>query len=275
MSRTPTDEPFAHLSIAALRARFADRPPTRAEWTQLDQDERAGVRDLSRRLRARQEAEKEEARRFAARLSFEREHWDAGRTLVAGCDEAGVSPLAGPVVAAAVILRADDPIRGVDDSKALDPKARETLADEIRRRALCWAVGQASPEEIDALNPYHAGLLAMRRALEGLSPRPEHVLLDARIVPEFPVPQTRIVKGDALSLSIGAASILAKTHRDALMCDYDRQFPGYGFAVHKGYPVKAHVEALRKLGPCPIHRRSYTPVREAMGLVPSQERLFG
>jgi ribonuclease HII len=132
-----------------------------------------------------------------------------------------------------------------------------------------------SAAEIDQINIYRAGLLAMRRALEGLSPRPQHVLLDARKVPEFLVPQTPIIKGDALSLTIGAASIIAKTHRDGLLAELDRRYPGYGFAVHKGYPVTAHVEALRRLGPCPEHRRSFAPVREVIEGGPRQRELFG
>src|SRR5262249_10861222 len=153
----------------------------------------------------------------------------------------------------------DERIREVNDSKQLDAATRERLAIEIKARAVSWGVGIVEPEEIDRINIYRAGLLAMRRALEQLSPVPQHVLLDARRVPEFDVPQTPIIKGDALSLTIGAASILAKTHRDGLLVALDAKYPGYGLAEHKGYPVPAHVEALRRLGPSEIHRKSFAP----------------
>lgn len=273
MSR-PLAEELAHLSVVEVRARFDGREPTRAEWDALKADGRAGVRAVVERIEHARKKEAAESRRLHTRQKFERELWERGLTLVAGCDEAGVSPLAGPVVAGAVILKVDDRIRGVDDSKVLDRETRERLAVEIRLRAVCWAVGVVGPEEIDALNIYRASLLAMRRALEGLSCRPEHVLLDARRVPEFVVPQTPIIKGDALSHTIGAASILAKTHRDGLLVALDAEFPGYGFAVHKGYPVPAHFEALRRLGPCAIHRRSFAPVREAMAGAAHQGELF-
>ncbi len=275
MARTTMRETLAGLPVGALAARFAQEEPTAAEWSALRDDPRAGVAALVERLEARRRRAAEASRDLERRLSYERDLWAQGLTLVAGCDEAGVSPLAGPVVAGAVILRPRDAIPGVDDSKKLSPKAREVLAGVIRERAVAWATGLATPEEIDRLNPYHASLLAMQRALEALAPRPQHVLVDARLVRAFAVPQTPIVKGDALSLTIGAASILAKTTRDRLMGDLDAQYPGYGFADHKGYPVAAHVEALRRLGPCPVHRRSFAPVREALGLVPQQTALFG
>jgi ribonuclease HII len=220
------------------------------------------------------EREAAESRRIAQKLTFERELWGSGLELVAGCDEAGMSPLAGPVVAAAVILRREAPIRGVDDSKVLSESTRDRLAVRIKGEAVCWAVGMTSPAEIDEINVYQAGLLAMRRALEGLSERPQHVLMDARRVPEFLVPQTPLIKGDARSITIGAASIIAKTTRDRLMRELDTTYPGYGFAVHKGYPVKAHVEALRRLGVCAIHRRSFAPVREVLEGGPRQRALF-
>jgi ribonuclease HII len=268
-------EELASLRVGELRARFAGREPTRAEWEALQADTRAGAVAVARSIEKRRKREAAESRRLYLRLKFERVLWEQGLELVAGCDEAGMSPLAGPVVAGAVILRKDDRIREVDDSKALSAKQRERLAEEIRARAVSWAVGVASAQEIDTINIKRAGLLAMLRALQGLSPRPQHCLMDAFRVKEFAVPQTPIIKGDALSLSIGAASILAKTHRDGLLVALDRQYPGYGFSIHKGYPVTAHVEALRRLGPCPEHRRSFAPVREAMGGGPRQADLFG
>lgn len=267
-------EELAALGVDELKARFADREPTRTELAALKEDSRAGARAVVERYAAGRAREAKESRRIYERLKFERALWDDGLEHVAGCDEAGMSPLAGPVVAAAAILRKDDPIRGVDDSKKLSPKQREELAVEIKARAVAWGIGVVTPQEIDEINIYRAGLLAMHRALSALTPRPDHVLLDARRVPEFAVPQTPIIKGDAKSLSIGAASILAKTHRDGLLVELDRRYPGYGFAEHKGYPVAAHVEALRRLGVCPEHRRTFAPVREVLDGGPRQRTLF-
>jgi ribonuclease HII len=201
-------------------------------------------------------------------LRFEQALWSAGTLHVAGVDEAGMSPLAGPVYAAAVIFAPGSRLADVDDSKKLDRASRERLAIEIKATAVAWAVGSAAPHEIDEINIYHAGLLAMRRAVEGLAVAPQHLLVDARRLAMLAIPQERIVKGDTLSLSIAAASILAKTARDDLMRELDARYPGYGFAKHKGYPVKEHYAALARLGACEIHRRSFGPVREVLGLPP-------
>jgi len=225
-------------------------------------------------IRGRREKNRSEGQRLRNLLRFEVELWDAGHLHVAGVDEAGMAPLAGPVVAAAVILPHRYKLRGIDDSKMLDAETRERMALELKREAVAWAVGVAEVEEIDRLNIYHAGLLALRRALLGLATTPTFVLVDARRIPECSVPQRGIVHGDALSLTIAAASILAKTTRDAHMADLDGRFPGYGFAAHKGYPTPQHEAALRALGACPIHRRSFAPVRQALGLDPIQELLF-
>lgn len=197
-------------------------------------------------------------------LRRERELWAAGVRRVAGVDEAGMGPLAGPVVAAAVVFPEEVGLRGVDDSKKLTEAARLRLAETIKQRARAWAVVAVEPAEIDRLNIYQAGLEAMRRALAGVAA--EHVLVDGRQIPGLELPQERIVRGDATCHAIAAASILAKTERDALMRDYDAAFPGYGFSDHKGYPTASHRAAIKKLGPCPIHRRSFT-------LLP-QPRLF-
>jgi ribonuclease HII len=156
----------------------------------------------------------------------------------------------------------------VDDSKKLDAATRDQLATEIKRTAIAWSVAFAEVEEIDTINIYWAGVLAMRRAVEGLSKKPQHLLLDARRLKDVAIPQQAIVKGDCKSLSIAAASILAKTARDALMHRLDAKHPGYGFAKHKGYPVREHLFALNRLGASPVHRRSFTPVREVLGLPP-------
>lgn len=177
---------------------------------------------------------------------------------IAGVDEVGRGPLAGSVITAAVILAA--PIEGITDSKLLTPLKRKQLALEIRERALCYAYGRAEVEEIDKLNIHHATLLAMKRAIEALSICPAQVLVDGLYTPKVTMPCQAIVKGDSLITEIGAASILAKVYRDEEMEQMDKLYPGYGFAKHKGYPTADHRAALKKLGPCAIHRRSYAPV---------------
>jgi ribonuclease HII len=185
--------------------------------------------------------------------------------LVAGVDEAGRGPLAGPVVAAAVILDDLKPIKGLNDSKKLGPRTRERLFDEIRAKALCCCIAQASVEEIDALNILQATLLAMRRAVEGLRLKPTKVLVDGNRLPVLKVPAEAIVKGDAKVKAISAASILAKVYRDRLCAELHAQHPQYGFDGHKGYPTPEHLAALRAHGACPQHRRSFAPVRDVLG----------
>ena len=188
--------------------------------------------------------------------------------LVAGVDEAGRGPLAGPVVAAAVILDDLAPIKGLKDSKVLTERARERLFDEIRARALCCSIAQASVEEIDALNILQATLLAMRRAVDGLRLRPHKVLVDGNRLPTLPMAAEAIVKGDSKVAAISAASILAKVHRDRLCLELHAQHPQYGFATHKGYPTAAHLAALRAHGACMQHRRSFAPVRAVLAKAP-------
>ncbi len=184
--------------------------------------------------------------------------------LVAGVDEAGRGPLAGPVVAAAVILDDRQPIAGLADSKVLSPRKRERLFDEIRAKALACCIAEASVEEIDRLNILQASLLAMRRAVEGLRLVPRRVLVDGNQLPALNMPAAAIVSGDAKVPAISAASILAKVYRDRLCLALDRDYPDYGFAAHKGYPTAAHLAALRQHGACPVHRRSYAPVRAVL-----------
>jgi ribonuclease HII len=183
--------------------------------------------------------------------------------LVAGVDEAGRGPLAGPVVAAAVILDDLQPIKGLADSKTLSPGRREKLFDQIRARALCCSIASASAEEIDRLNILQATLLAMRRAVEGLRLVPQRVLVDGNQVPRLQMPVAAIVRGDAKVAAISAASILAKVQRDRLCRELHERFPCYGFAAHKGYPTPQHLAALQQHGPCAEHRRSFAPVRAA------------
>lgn len=185
--------------------------------------------------------------------------------LVAGVDEAGRGPLAGPVIAAAVILSADQPIEGLKDSKKLTARRREQLAIEIREKAAAYSIASASVEEIDELNILRATLLAMKRAVDGLEPQPTRVLVDGNRAPVLPGVQVKtIIDGDNLEPAIAAASILAKTVRDQLMLDYAEQFPGYGFEKHKGYGTAVHMAALRELGASEIHRRSFAPVARVL-----------
>ena len=181
--------------------------------------------------------------------------------LLAGCDEVGRGPLAGDVMAAAVILDPENPIIGLDDSKKLTEKKRELLFEEIQMKAKSWCVARASVVEIDKINILQASLLAMMRAVQGLHIQPEHVLVDGNKLPKWTYKSEAVVKGDSRVAAISAASILAKVARDREMIQFDKQYPGYGLADHKGYPTKMHMEAIEKLGVTPLHRTSFAPVR--------------
>lgn len=198
-------------------------------------------------------------------LDFEKYLWEAGQERLAGLDEAGRGAWAGPVAAAAVILPVDpavsDHLPGVRDSKCMTPRQRGIWAKEIKQIALCWGVGFASNQEIDEIGIVPATRLAMKRALARLSHDPQHLLVDAIKLPEEPLPQTILIKGDSRCLSIAAASVIAKTERDALMVKHDGIHPGYGFARHKGYGTRIHQSALTALGPCNIHRFSFKPLK--------------
>ncbi|WNG25141.1 ribonuclease HII [Cystobacter fuscus] len=256
-------------SVAELTERFVtqSRSIPHGLLEALEADTRQGARALARRLRQQQGKNRSEGQRLRHLLRFETELWEQGHLHVAGVDEAGRGPLAGPVVAAAAILPRGWKLEGLDDSKKIaDESRRDEMAEAIKQGAVAWAVGQAEPEEIDRLNIRRASLLAMHRALQGLGIQPSFVLLDAFTIPECTLPQRGIVKGDALSLSIAAASVLAKTTRDRTMRELDTLYPGYGLAEHKGYPTASHVQAIHERGVLPIHRRSFAPVREALGL---------
>lgn len=275
-------EELLRRPLAELTERFLTRgqPLPSGLLEALEADSRRGARSLASRIRSKQGKNRAEGQRLRVMLRFETELWAQGLKRVAGVDEAGMAPLAGPVVAAAAVLPEGYRLKGLDDSKKVaDAARREELAVAIKRDAVAWAVGVAEVEEIDRLNIYHAGLLAMRRAVEGLGLVPDFVLVDARKIPECPAPQRGIIKGDSLSLSIAAASVLAKTTRDALMTELDARYPGYGLAAHKGYPTPQHLLALRERGALPIHRRSFAPVREVLGQAtpsprPAQAELF-
>jgi len=273
----PSLEELLQLSIPELSYLFLERrrPVPKGFLEALDTDPRQGAQQLAKRIRERYRINRAEGQRLHNLLRFEIELWAEGYGLVAGVDEAGMAPLAGPVVAGAVILPQNYKLRGLNDSKKiLDPEKRDELAAQIKRDALCWSVGFAEVEEIDKINIYHAGLLAMQRAVGGLNYQPDFILVDARKIPNCIVPQRGIIRGDALSASIAAASIIAKTTRDAHMLELDALYSGYGLASHKGYPTPEHCRALKELGALPIHRRSFARVRQALGLDPVQVELF-
>lgn len=247
------------MTVAQIAAWLRSQPFS--VWEQvrpcLESDRRQGVRDLARRCKAWLQEAQVLRDTYERRLVFEREAWAKGYRLVAGVDEAGRGPLAGPVVAAAVILDPSAFIPGLDDSKRLTPPRREMLAAEIREKAVAWSVAVVDVEVIDRINVANAAFLAMRQAIDQLAVPPDFLLVDGFAIPGLGCPQRGITGGDGLSNSIAAASILAKVRRDALMVEYGKAYPGYGFEIHKGYPTKEHKEALMRLGLSPIHRRSF------------------
>lgn len=222
---------------------------------EYEKDERAGVRKLVAQAEKKLRALEEERSRIYRLGEYERRY--AAYTYVCGIDEAGRGPLAGPVTAGAVVLPKDCEILYINDSKKLTAAKREVLYDEIMDQAVAAAVGMASPQRIDEINILQATYEAMREAINNLGIIPDILLNDAVTIPEVSVRQIPIIKGDAKSISIAAASILAKVTRDRIMTEYDRIYPGYGFAVHKGYGTRAHMEAVRRLGPCEIHRKTF------------------
>jgi ribonuclease HII len=255
------------LSIDEIRQRYLEKGElvSARVLNRLQRDSRQGVRQLFVALKKRYERQRDERLRLEAMRYFELLLWKTGVQDIAGVDEVGMGPLAGPVVAAAVMFPPETNIARVDDSKKLDAPTRAELALEIRAKASGIGLGVASVEDIDSVNIYHAGLLAMRRAVEALPRRPQHVLVDARTVPGVDVPQNMFNKGDGINFSIAAASIIAKTVRDRMMEELDREYPGYGFAAHKGYGTPEHREALQRLGPSAVHRKSFPVMHELQG----------
>ncbi len=258
---------LSKLSVQEIRERFINqgKPISSHLLKRMQKDSRRGVRSIYQILKKQKGDEREEQLRLDSMLNFERVLWKSGVTHIAGVDEAGVGPLAGPVVAAAVIFPPNTQIGGVDDSKRLDAVTRDRLALEIRRKATSIGIGLAEVAEIDQINIYHAALLAMKRAVENLPVRPEHVLVDAREVPHLPIPQNMFFKGDGINFSIAAASIIAKTHRDQVMETLHCEYPQYGFRRHKGYSTQEHQLAIQQHGPSPVHRRSYMFIEELCG----------
>jgi ribonuclease HII len=258
---------LAQLSLKEIQEKYVspEAPISPQILRRLQRDSRTGAQKLYKTLSKRFEDQGRERRRLDAMLHFERLLWKAGIVHIAGVDEVGIGPLAGPVVAAAVVFPPGTEIDGIDDSKALDEETRQTLDGQIRAKAAAIGLGVVEVEEIDRLNIYHAGLRAMHGAVAALPVSPQHILVDSRTIPDLPQPQNSFDKGDGINFSIAAASIVAKVYRDRLMTELDGAFPGYGFAGHKGYATPFHQEAIRRLGPCSIHRRSFDYIRELCG----------
>ncbi|HCG8600830.1 TPA: ribonuclease HII [Vibrio parahaemolyticus] len=208
----------------------------------------------------------EKAKTTKAKVELPPFEYPQGYQLIAGVDEVGRGPLVGDVVTAAVILDPNNPIEGLNDSKKLSEKKRLALLPEIKEKALAWAVGRCSPEEIDELNILQATMVAMQRAIAGLKVQPDLVLIDGNRCPELPMDSQAVVKGDLRVAEISAASIIAKVVRDQEMEELDKQYPQFGFAKHKGYPTKAHFEAIEQHGVISEHRKSFKPVKKALGL---------
>lgn len=244
-------------SIAEIKREFAaaDYGDLPALFQTYEEDGRSGVAALITQYQKKIDKLEKERARLEQMRTYEREYAHMG--LVCGVDEAGRGPLAGPVVAGAVILPHDCEILYLNDSKQLSEKRREELFDEIKEKAVAWGIGMASPARIDEINILQATYEAMRSAIAALDPAPQVLLNDAVKIPQLTIPQVPIIKGDAKSLSIAAASVLAKVTRDRLMKEYDKVMPEYGFASHKGYGSALHMEAIRKYGPSPIHRATF------------------
>lgn len=243
--------------ISEIKAEFeaADKKDLPFLYKTYETDERAGVRNLILKYKKQEEKLQEEIQRTEAMRQFEREYAHCG--FICGIDEVGRGPLAGPVVAGAVILPKDERILYLNDSKKLSEKKREELYDVIMEKAVATGIGIIGPARIDEINILQATYEAMRMAIGNLKVQPDILLNDAVTIPDVTIRQVPIIKGDAKSVSIAAASILAKVTRDRLMVEYDKVLPGYDFAGNKGYGSAAHIEALKKLGPTPIHRRSF------------------
>lgn len=223
----------------------------------LKDDDRKNIRDLLSRQQKRFDKEKKELEAYNSRKRYELMLNKENYKYIAGIDEVGRGPLAGPVYTAAVILNPDIDILGVKDSKKLSEKQRETLAEEIKQKCLCYSIGTASVEEIEEMNISNATKLAMRRAIEGLSIVPDYLLIDAVQLTDINIPQSAIIKGDDLSISIGAASIVAKVERDRFMETIADRYPWYNFGQNKGYGTGEHIDAIKKHGPCEIHRGTF------------------
>lgn len=255
------------MSISAIRKMIEQDPILSDDLlASMEQDPRAGVRTLAKTCLRKREKERMMRERLDRMMTYEREAYEKGYRFIAGIDEAGRGPLAGPVVAAAVILPVDARIMGINDSKQLRAKERESLYTIICETALSYGIGIVDPAYIDTYNILQATYEAMRRAVSKLDRKPDLLLNDAVTIPGIDLQQVAIIKGDATSQSIAAASILAKVTRDRLMIEYGKQYPQYGFEHHMGYGTAEHLEALQKYGASPLHRCSFAPVQQRLGM---------
>ncbi len=258
------NQPLAEIESKALQINDVQEALT---WVRkaLSQDTRPGAQKLIEKFEKKATRADKENEKLETLWRYEKEAFLKGHKAVAGVDEAGRGPLAGPVVAAAVILPPTGALKGVDDSKKLTPAKRDELFELVRSTAVSYGVGQASVQEIDELNIYKATQLAMKRAIEALKPSPDFLLTDAMPLPSLShISQKPLIHGDALSSSIAAASILAKVTRDRLMEELHQKYPVYGFDGHKGYGTEIHIQAIKEHGPCPEHRRTFAPVMEVL-----------
>lgn len=259
-------QPLSQICIREVKEALCKNPsPEMLEACQ--KDPRQGVQRLAVRVVKDLQAQAKEQSRIQLLLAEEKKLWEKGFVFLAGIDEAGRGPLAGPVVAAACILPSQFDLPGLNDSKILTESKREKLYTQIQAQAIGYAIGSAEPAEIDALNILQATKLAMKRAIEGLKVTPDYLMIDAVKLPEVNLPQLPLVGGDHLSATIAAASILAKVTRDRLMVELDALYPEYIFSKNKGYGTKEHLKVLRRLGPCPLHRRSFAPVKQGLSIM--------
>lgn len=258
-------QPLSQMSIREVEEAL-QKDPSPEILEACEKDPRQGVQRLAVRFVKDQQAQAKEQGRIQLLLVEEKKLWKKGYDFLAGIDEAGRGPLAGPVVAAACILPSLFDLPGLNDSKMLTESKREKLYNQIQAQAIDYAIGSAEPAEIDALNILQATKLAMKRAVEGLTVRPHYLMIDAVKLPEINLPQLPLVGGDHLSATIAAASILAKVTRDRLMVELDTLYPEYIFSKNKGYGTREHMKVLRRLGPCPLHRRSFAPVKQGLSI---------
>lgn len=252
---------LANLTIKQIEVLFDQEEKSEALLAACASDSRKAVQRLAEKYRKKQQRLQAEQERMNNMLCYERAARQQGFKIIAGADEAGRGPLAGPVSVAAVILPEKFFLPGLNDSKKLSPKKRELLYGEIMEQAICVRQVFVEAEVIDRINILQATIQGMREAIAALQPQPEHILIDALQLKGLPISQEAIIKGDAKSASIAAASVIAKVARDRLMDEYDKIYPQYGFAKHKGYGTAEHVAAIKKYGPCPIHRLTFEPIK--------------
>ncbi|MRG85417.1 ribonuclease HII [Salinibacillus xinjiangensis] len=251
-------------TIAVIREKIENETYTVEEWNAYTQDERKGVQVLVKKQEKRRKAEQLHKEQFEEMLTYEKSIWHKGSTYIAGIDEAGRGPLAGPVVAGAVIINDTFYLEGINDSKKLSVQARERYFDQIKQLSVSYGIGIVDNNTIDQINIFQATKLAMKKAVADLSIQPDHLLVDAVQLNEIPIHHEAIIKGDQKSVSIAAASIIAKVTRDRLMRQVDEQYPAYQFASNMGYGTKNHLQALKQFGPTPYHRVSFAPVKDAI-----------